>query len=116
MLWKKQLKKIFYYPFLKQQKSSLDQAVKVTGPEFGRLSKKGQYQLNKLEKEVILREGQSQNFLMWAIPGEIRFLVRGSDDQFIYYRYPANPFKMRNIATKLIVAAAEEENEFWNDL
>ena len=53
---------------------------------------------------------------MWAIPGEIRFLVRGSDDQFIYYRYPTNPFKMRNIATKLIVAAAEEENEFWNDL
>ena len=92
MQWKKQFTKVFYYPFLKQQKSSSDQAVKVTGPEFGKLSKKGQYQLSKLEKEVLLREVQSQNFLLWAVPGEIRLLVRNnSDDDFVYYRCPANP-------------------------
>jgi hypothetical protein len=117
MQWKKQFKKVFYYPFLKQQKSSSDQAVKVTGPEFGKLSKKGQYQLSKLEKEVLLREVQSQNFLLWAVPGEIRLLVRNnSDDDFVYYRCPANPTKMRNIATKFLIAASEAENEFWNDL
>jgi|TARA_B100001142_G_scaffold283367_1_gene296372 hypothetical protein len=51
------------------------------------------------------------------VPGEIRLLIRNSsDDEFIYYRCPANPTKMRNIATKFLIAASEAENEFWNDL